>query len=201
MTAGAWNPRMKTITRYVLFPLVAVWFFGLAEARAAVPMRIDIKSVTIERNAIWTASLIKIKALDDAGVEVNYSGLANYILPNLYDCRPCNMPTSFDTNAFNGFQLDFGQDRHAAFALLEGQADPLTVPATVLRKPQTFFRVGQASFKAKFTYRETNGDVITYDDDVELVGTYSAEFGHVPVFDGRRISFHRIFFDLRVPSN
>lgn len=69
-----------------------------------------------------------------------------------------------------------------------------------LRKPAYFTRTGTASFKAKFRFSDITG-LIAYDDDVDLVGTYSAEFGHVPAFDGHRISFHKIFYDLSQPAN
>lgn len=184
-------------TSLIIFMLTVLCFGSLASAQA--PKRIDIRSVTIEHRVNWDTSIVLIKAVDEDGIELTYGGQANYIL-NLYECRPCSMPTSFGTNNFNNFQLDFGQDTHGNFSLLTGQSDLLTIPATILRKPATFSRTGAASFQAKFAYSDLHG-LLAYDDDVELSGTYTAEFGHVPIYDGHRISFHKIFYDLRQPVN
>jgi hypothetical protein len=193
---------MKTIRRLTLCALFCVGCIGWGSVRAATPKRVDIQRVTLERQLTWDATLIRVTALDDEGATVTYSGLANYILPTLYDCHYCSMPTSFNTNAFNSFQLDFasGQDRSGVFSFLEGESDPITVPATILRKPAYFTRTGTASFKAKFTFSDITG-LVAYDDDVDLVGTYSVEFGHVLAFDGHRIVFHKILYDLRQPEN
>jgi hypothetical protein len=191
---------MLPLPRHILFAAFAVLLFGVGVSRAATPIRVDIKRVTIEHGANWDATIIRVTAVTESGAEVIYGGQGSYFLNVLESCQPCSMPTSFVTDSFQPGNLNFGQDTHGSFELLAGQSDPVTVPATILRKPSVFFRTGAASFKAKFTYSDLHG-LIAYDDDVDLVGTYSIEFAHQPFWNGHRISFHRFFFDLQQPAN
>jgi hypothetical protein len=169
--------------------------------RGAVPLRVDVQSMTIEFGRYSEDTSYHVYATDEAGTPVTIHGVGAYVL-GFNSLEPFAAPNTFDTNRFNSAGLAFGTvaTGGADWQVFSSHSDPLNLWATnTPRKPILFSRTGSAGFHAAFHYVGAPGYEV-YDDDVVLEGTYQVDLGNAYWLNGRQLAFYRLFFDLKKPE-
>jgi hypothetical protein len=163
------------------------------------PEVIDVKTYTIYKEFSWSSAHFVMTAENSSGSLVTYSGTGNYTIGSLMNCSPCNMPNTFSSNGFFsesfGVSYNWAFDSPVQFRITSVEAEPIVLRPTILRKKRRFNVDGSVSVRGKIEIRAP-GTILAVDNDVNLAGTYSAQFTPLNFLDGRKIQYTKINYTL-----